>query len=97
MNIVWALSVRLLMDAAIHLKYVLVDSSHLQNSIGGFCPPSNRLKEPVLELRHLPPDTPFRLAITPYTYWGVGDTMSKDLRSPGKGELSYSNNAMCVI
>ena len=61
-------------------------SSNLQNSIEGFCPPSNTLTEPVLEVRHFPPNTLFSLAITPYTYWGKGDTTYQVLRSPDAGK-----------
>ncbi|XP_048108390.1 LOW QUALITY PROTEIN: proto-oncogene tyrosine-protein kinase ROS [Alosa alosa] len=54
-----------------------------RNSMEGFCPPSNTLTEPVLEVRHFSPNTQFSLAITPYTYWGNGVTTSTILRSPG--------------
>ncbi|KAL2098506.1 hypothetical protein ACEWY4_004986 [Coilia grayii] len=65
-----------------------------QNYIEGVCPPSRRLSAPVLEVTHFAPNTPFRLAITPYTYWGKGDTTFKMLRSPG---LSPSTETDVVI
>ncbi|XP_031435771.1 proto-oncogene tyrosine-protein kinase ROS isoform X2 [Clupea harengus] len=75
------------------LQFQVTDQNE-QNSIEGFCPPSNTLTEPVLEVRHFPPNTLFSLAITPYTYWGKGDTTYQVLRSPDAGR---STNTDAVI
>ncbi|XP_055027857.2 proto-oncogene tyrosine-protein kinase ROS isoform X2 [Misgurnus anguillicaudatus] len=57
----------------------------LQNNYPSrYCHPANTISEPVINVTRFKPDTEFNVTITPFSYWGKGESTSTVLYTPGK-------------
>ncbi|MBN3281163.1 ROS1 kinase, partial [Polyodon spathula] len=73
--------------------FYCVESETLQlheNRSNKHCLPPNELSTPAFEVNGLQPHTKFDISITPYTYWGKGQTTMTILQTP-TGEKENEN------
>lgn len=65
-----------------NVKYIF-----LQIHSGSHCPSSNRVAEPLKQINEFKPNTKINITVTPYTYWGRGDSTFQTLLIPGGGKI----------
>ncbi|MCI4382971.1 hypothetical protein PGIGA_G00020940 [Pangasianodon gigas] len=58
---------------------------------GSHCPLHNRVSEPFKQINEFKPNTKINITITPYTYWGRGDSTFQTLLIPSEDSATETN------
>ncbi|XP_072546337.1 proto-oncogene tyrosine-protein kinase ROS isoform X2 [Salminus brasiliensis] len=62
-----------------------------------YCHPFNTFSVPVIEVTTFKPNTRFNITITPFTYWGRGDSTSQLLLTPVRDTPAEDNQQLIIL